>query len=83
MSISKNNWYVDIDGNRILANDARKTIICHLSASYKNSEVAADAHLISAAPDLLQLLIESQTSIGGDWRERRDAAVAKATGKST
>lgn len=39
----------------------------------------ANARLIEAAPELLALLIESQQSIGGDWRERRDAAVAKAT----
>jgi hypothetical protein len=35
-----------------------------------------------SAPDLELLLIESQTSIGEDWRERRDAVLAriKATG---
>jgi hypothetical protein len=31
-------------------------------------------------PEMLALLIESQSSIGGDWRQRRDAIVAKATG---
>lgn len=40
-----------------------------------------NAQLIAAAPELLALLIESQDSIGGDWRERRDAAIAKATGR--
>lgn len=40
-----------------------------------------DMRLMASAPDLLALLIESQTSIGGDWRERRDAAVAKALGE--
>lgn len=40
----------------------------------------ANARLIALAPDLLALLVESQSSIGGDWRERRDAAIAKATG---
>jgi len=30
------------------------------------------------ADNLLNLLIESQSSIGGDWRERRDAAVSAA-----
>jgi hypothetical protein len=40
----------------------------------------ANARLIAAAPELLALLVESQDSIGGDWRERRDALVAKATG---
>lgn len=39
-----------------------------------------DALLFAAAPDLLALLIESQENIGGDWRERRDAAIAKALG---
>ena len=36
--------------------------------------------LISSANELLQMLIESQESIGGDWRERRDALISKATG---
>ncbi len=27
--------------------------------------------------ELMALLIESQTFIGGDWRERRDAALSK------
>jgi hypothetical protein len=40
----------------------------------------ANARLMAAAPELLALLIESQDSIGGDWRERRDAAIAKASG---
>jgi len=43
-------------------------------------QAEANAALLAAAPELLALLIESQDSIGGDWRERRDAAVAKATG---
>lgn len=42
----------------------------------------ANARLIAAAPELLALLVESQRSIGGDWRERRDAAIAKATGEA-
>lgn len=40
----------------------------------------ANAKLIAAAPDLLQLLIESQDNIGGDWRARRDSAIAIAMG---
>ena len=32
--------------------------------------------------ELLALLVESQTSIGGDWRARRDAAIRKARGES-
>ena len=39
-----------------------------------------DMRLMAAAPDLLALLVESQSFIGGDWRERRDAVIAKATG---
>lgn len=31
------------------------------------------------AQALLELLIESQTSIGGDWRQRRDALIKKIT----
>jgi hypothetical protein len=41
----------------------------------------ANARLIAAAPELLALLIESQENIGGDWRSRRDAVIAKATGE--
>lgn len=44
-------------------------------------ECEANARLIAAAPQLLALLVESQRSIGGDWRERRDSAIAKATGE--
>lgn len=47
-----------------------------------HDEIMAAAHLIAAAPELLALLVESQRSIGGDWRERRDAAIAKATGEA-
>ena len=38
------------------------------------------ATMMAAAPDLLSLLLESQSSIGGDWRQRRDTALANATG---
>lgn len=44
------------------------------------SEISGpNARLIAAAPELLALLIESQDNIGGDWRARRDAAIARAT----
>jgi hypothetical protein len=43
------------------------------------SPMQANARLIAEAPELLALLIESQHSIGTDWRARRDAAIAKAT----
>lgn len=41
----------------------------------------AVARLIETAPDMLALLVESQDGIGGDWRDRRDAVVAKALGE--
>lgn len=34
--------------------------------------------LESAAQEMLDLLKESQSNIGGDWRERRDAVIKKA-----
>lgn len=49
-------WEIDHEGNRILANDARQTIICHMSASLKNPEVLKDARLIAAAPELLEAM---------------------------
>lgn len=61
------------------------TVLDH--AAYEGMWVAygpsmdANALLISAAPELLALLVESQESIGGDWRKRRDALIAKATGQ--
>ena len=33
--------------------------------------------------ELLALLVESQTSVGGDWRARRDAAIQRATGEQS
>lgn len=45
-----------------------------------SGDIQANARLIAAAPELLELLVQSQESIGGDWRERRDALIAKATG---
>lgn len=59
--------------------------ICHcgigMRAPADVEESVANARLIAAAPELLALLIDSQIFIGGDWRERRDAAIAKATGE--
>ena len=46
----------------------------------KVSEEMRKHRLHGAAEDMLALLIESQTSIGGDWRDRRDAAIKKARG---
>lgn len=46
-----------------------------------NEDNEANARLMKEGPALLALLIESQHSIGGDWRERRDAAISRATGE--
>lgn len=43
------------------------------------AEQERQRRIAEAAPNLLALLIESRTYIGGDWRERRDAAIVKAT----
>lgn len=50
--MSRVTWWVDAEDNRILASDARATIICHMSATCRNPEVLADARLIAAAPEL-------------------------------
>jgi hypothetical protein len=50
--------------------------------SFSGSFGSYGPQLFAAAPELLALLIESQHSIGGDWRARRDAAIAKATGRA-
>jgi hypothetical protein len=34
------------------------------------------------ADNMLALLVESQTSIGGDWRERRDALILRTRGEA-
>lgn len=49
-----------------------------MRAKYPNAE--ANARLIATAPEILELLIDSQSYIGDSWRERRDAIIAKATG---
>lgn len=46
-------------------------------AARRRSE-ALQQHKANCFDELLALLVESQTSIGGDWRQRRDAAIAKA-----
>lgn len=62
----------------IKANGSR---IAQTSGEHMTQDAEANARLIAAAPELLALLIESQSDIGGDWRERRDALIAKSTGK--
>lgn len=48
-----------------------------------STNARSDGAAIAALPELLALLVESQHSIGGDWRDRRDAAIAAATGTPT
>lgn len=69
-------WKVTYDGDSLPIIDSPLAII----ALVRTNE--DDANLLAAAPELLALLIESQDSIGGDWRNRRDAAIAKATGET-
>lgn len=45
------------------------------------AEAEKNSDLTAAAPELLALLVESQESIGGNWRARRDAVIAKALGE--
>lgn len=80
------NWLIDIDGNRILANDERETILAHLSGTCRNPEVMATARLIAAAPDLLaacEALLAEVTTPSERWIEgsainRARAAIARA-----
>ncbi len=46
----------------------------------EKEEVEANARIMACALDMLAILVESQKFIGGDWRERRDAVIAKALG---
>lgn len=90
-------WFVDIEGNRILANDDRATIICHMSATVRNPEVMAAAFMLSAAPDLLEALEASNLLLRTRRHacesnevcrvldvhiSRNNAAIAKAKGES-
>lgn len=79
-------WFVDIEGNRILANDDRATIICHMSATVKNPDVMAAANKISAAPDLLEALEAAAEALeAAEFFEKAAmarAAIAKAKGES-
>lgn len=51
-------------------------------ADWCSDVVHPDMRLMAAAPDLLALLVESQSFIGGDWCARRDAIVKKITGEN-
>lgn len=88
-------WFVDIESNRILANDDRAAI-CHMLATVRNPEVMADANLIAAAPDLLEALEASNLLLRTQRHacesnevcrvldvhiSRNNAAIAKAKGE--
>jgi len=49
-------WVADADGNRVLATDARQTIVCRMGATLKHPSVMADALLVTASPDLFAAL---------------------------
>jgi hypothetical protein len=69
-------WYCGVhDPETVAARNAKRTAEFEKDWAVRKARMKLEA----AAPDLLALLVESQTSIGGDWRERRDAAIAKAT----
>ena len=44
-------------------------------------EAEKQERIRKAAPDLLDLLKESQHRIGGSWRKRRDAIIDKVEGR--
>ena len=83
-------WNIDTEGNRILADDERQTIICNFSASLKNPEVMADAALIAAAPELLRALEEIMAKAEGwlnmnlpdEVGDKARAALSKARGQA-
>ena len=74
------------DGDEIPSNYSRsalsvwlRRISPEMNHSARWREYLANERLAAAAPTMLALLIESQTNIGGDWRDRRDAVIALAT----
>jgi hypothetical protein len=93
---TKGPWVLD-ETFRVLATDARQTIVHVPPGSHSNPECQADARLISAAPDLYPALeallerhIEWLKEAGNDDHEIADdayvvesrAALAKARGES-
>jgi hypothetical protein len=77
-------WFVDEESPpRILANDERHTIIAVTTAARSNPTNMADAHLIAAAPELLEALKrikETRVFLGAIPQEMMDNAIAKAEG---
>jgi len=81
------------NGGRVLAMDARKTIIHEPPCSPFNEQAITDAMLIAAAPDMLAALQKAVVLLAGmcahtpelkphDAYEAVSAAIAKATGCS-
>lgn len=86
-TISHPPWRIlDEDPLRVVASDARQTVVSETPAPRTNPEALADARLIAAAPDLLEAAESVLTKEGRaltitahDWSALR-AAVAKAKG---
>jgi hypothetical protein len=65
MSHTPGPWVVDADEGRILATDARQTIVVDsFGGSISNPAVLADARLIAAAPEMLNALRFITTGAG-------------------
>lgn len=63
-------WVVDGDENRVVATDARTTIVCNFSGSCRNPSVMADARIIAAAPALAEALFEALKELEECAQER-------------
>ena len=78
------------DGSRFVMAENGRVALVDCQTPYKRGkghethceERDANARLIAGATELLDLLVESQNSIAGDWRERRDALLLKISGES-
>lgn len=69
-------WHVYKSGQDYWITDGASKAVALV---YSESAPAKDnARLIAAAPQMAQLLIESQTNIGGGWRQRRDEVLKRA-----
>ena len=52
-------------------------IVCTLAVRNGVTEID-NGKLIACAPEMAEMLMESRDSIGGDWRDRREALLKKA-----